>query len=63
MSDTTTSQQSVYFFGEGRADGGSDLKHLVGGKGASLAEMTQAQAQRAARLHHLRRMLRALLPA
>lgn len=33
----------VYFFGEGRADGGNDLKHLVGGKGASLAEMTRAQ--------------------
>src|SRR5947209_18332644 len=32
----------VYFFGQGQADGGSDLKHLVGGKGASLADMTKA---------------------
>jgi pyruvate,water dikinase len=32
----------VYFFGEGHADGGSELRHLVGGKGASLADMTRA---------------------
>ncbi len=32
----------VYFFGQGQADGGSDVKHLVGGKGASLADMTRA---------------------
>jgi phosphohistidine swiveling domain-containing protein len=37
-----TNQRWVYFFGQGRADGGSDLKHLVGGKGASLADMTRA---------------------
>lgn len=33
----------VYFFGNGQADGGSEIKHLVGGKGASLADMTKAQ--------------------
>src|SRR5438094_6698008 len=32
----------IYFFGNGQADGGSALKHLVGGKGASLADMTRA---------------------
>jgi pyruvate,water dikinase len=32
----------VYFFGQGQADAGSELKHLVGGKGASLADMTRA---------------------
>ncbi len=32
----------VYFFGQGQADGGNDVKHLVGGKGASLADMTKA---------------------
>jgi pyruvate,water dikinase len=32
----------VYFFGQGQADGGSAVKHLVGGKGASLADMTRA---------------------
>jgi pyruvate,water dikinase len=32
----------VYFFGQGHADAGSELKHLVGGKGASLADMTKA---------------------
>jgi rifampicin phosphotransferase len=34
--------QWVYFFGQGHADGGGDLKHLIGGKGASLADMTRA---------------------
>ena len=38
-----TAKRFVYFFGEGHADGGGDLKHLVGGKGASLADMTRAQ--------------------
>ncbi len=32
----------LYFFGQGQADGGEALRHLVGGKGASLAEMTRA---------------------
>ena len=31
---------SVYFFGEGRADGTRDMKAILGGKGANLAEMT-----------------------
>ncbi len=30
----------VYFFGNRSADGRSDMKHLLGGKGANLAEMT-----------------------
>ncbi len=30
----------VYFFGNGRADGRGDMKDLLGGKGAGLAEMT-----------------------
>ncbi|MDI6704137.1 MAG: pyruvate, phosphate dikinase [bacterium] len=30
----------VYFFGEGKADGSKDMKDLLGGKGAGLAEMT-----------------------
>ena len=30
----------VYFFGGGAADGRADMKHLLGGKGANLAEMT-----------------------
>src|SRR3989304_5049558 len=30
----------VYFFGNGRAEGRSDMKELLGGKGAGLAEMT-----------------------
>ena len=30
----------VYFFGNGKAEGRADMKHLLGGKGANLAEMT-----------------------
>src|SRR5438128_1181788 len=30
----------VYFFGNGKADGRADMKDLLGGKGANLAEMT-----------------------
>ena len=30
----------VYFFGDGKAEGKGDMKNLLGGKGAGLAEMT-----------------------
>jgi len=33
-------QKYVYFFGEGRAEGRGEMKNLLGGKGADLAEMT-----------------------
>lgn len=32
--------RSVYFFGNGVAEGSASMKHLLGGKGANLAEMT-----------------------
>jgi pyruvate,orthophosphate dikinase len=32
--------RSVYFFGNGRADGTREMKQVLGGKGANLAEMT-----------------------
>ena len=32
----------VYFFGDGRAEGSGTMKELLGGKGAGLAEMTNA---------------------
>ncbi len=32
----------VYFFGDGKADGHKDMKDVLGGKGAGLAEMTNA---------------------
>src|SRR5229473_7141372 len=32
----------VYFFGGGKADGNGKMKDLLGGKGAGLAEMTNA---------------------
>ncbi len=33
-------QKSVYFFGDGSAEGTKDMKVILGGKGANLAEMT-----------------------
>ncbi|HEY4217663.1 MAG TPA: pyruvate, phosphate dikinase [Gemmatimonadaceae bacterium] len=35
-----TSDKSVYFFGGGSAEGTKDMKAVLGGKGANLAEMT-----------------------
>jgi pyruvate,orthophosphate dikinase len=37
---TRAGNQSVYFFGHGRAEGTRDMKNVLGGKGANLAEMT-----------------------
>jgi pyruvate,orthophosphate dikinase len=34
------STKYVYFFGDGKAEGGADMRNLLGGKGAGLAEMT-----------------------
>jgi pyruvate,orthophosphate dikinase len=36
------SNKYVYFFGDGQAEGQGDMKDLLGGKGAGLAEMTNA---------------------
>src|SRR6187431_175533 len=38
---TTKSARYVYFFGDGKADGAGNMKPLLGGKGANLAEMTR----------------------
>jgi pyruvate,orthophosphate dikinase len=35
-------EKYVYFFGGGKADGHGDMKDILGGKGAGLAEMTNA---------------------
>jgi pyruvate,orthophosphate dikinase len=34
------SKQYVFFFGDGKAHGNAQMKELLGGKGANLAEMT-----------------------
>ena len=39
---TSTPTQYVYFFGGGTADGNGKMKDVLGGKGAGLAEMTNA---------------------
>ncbi|MGE5587338.1 MAG: pyruvate, phosphate dikinase [Clostridia bacterium] len=33
-------QKYVYFFGKGKAEGGKEMRNLLGGKGANIAEMT-----------------------
>ena len=38
---STRSRRNVYYFGDGKADGGGTMKALLGGKGANLAEMTR----------------------
>ncbi len=38
----TTGKKYTYFFGSGKADGTGAMKDLLGGKGAGLAEMTNA---------------------
>ena len=37
----TKSTRRVYYFGDGKADGAGNMKPLLGGKGANLAEMTR----------------------
>src|SRR6266705_1940489 len=39
---TTAPTQFVYFFGGGKAEGNGKMKDVLGGKGAGLAEMTNA---------------------
>ena len=36
---TASASKWVYLFGDGKADGTADMKDLLGGKGANLAEM------------------------
>ena len=40
--DSTSIERYVYFFGDGKADGNGKMKDVLGGKGAGLAEMTNA---------------------
>src|SRR6201987_5425112 len=37
----TKTPRYVFYFGDGHADGRGDMKPLLGGKGANLAEMTR----------------------
>src|SRR5690606_7730689 len=39
-SKVLSNQKWVYTFGDGKAEGGSGMKDLLGGKGANLAEMS-----------------------
>jgi phosphohistidine swiveling domain-containing protein len=42
MSQADTHEPLVFFFGAGQAEAGSERRHLVGGKGASLGDLTRA---------------------
>ena len=56
-SSTSTPTQYVYFFGGGAADGNGRMKDTLGGKGAGLAEMTNAGLPVTSRLHNPDRVL------
>ena len=51
----------VYSFGAGKAEGKSDMKGLLGGKGANLAEMSVIGIPVPPRVHDHHRGLRGLL--
>ena len=38
----STNERLIYFFGDGKAEGTGEMKDVLGGKGAGLAEMTNA---------------------
>src|SRR3954464_11826186 len=40
MTSAPSASKLVYLFGGGKADGTADMRNLLGGKGAGLAEMT-----------------------
>ena len=42
----------VYSFGGGKAEGNGKMKDVLGGKGAGLAEMTNAGLARTSGIHH-----------
>ena len=50
----------VYFFGDGKAEGRGDMKDLLGGKGANLADMTSIGLPVPPRIHNHNRSLRFL---
>ena len=39
--DKKAASAQIYFFGDGRADGRAEMREILGGKGANLAEMTR----------------------
>jgi pyruvate,orthophosphate dikinase len=46
------SKKYVYYFGSGSAEGRADMKNLLGGKGANLAEMTNLGIPVPPRFYH-----------
>lgn len=51
-------QKYVYFLlVTDRLDGRADMKNLLGGKGANLAEMTSIGLPGSSRIHHLHRSM------
>ena len=54
-------EKYVYLFGDGKADGRADMKNLLGGKGANLAEMSNLGIPVPAGFHHHHRNVHRLL--
>ena len=54
-------KKMVYFFGAGNAEGDRDMRNLLGGKGANLAEMAEPRHSGSRRFHHHDRSLHRLL--
>ncbi|MDE2722425.1 MAG: pyruvate, phosphate dikinase, partial [Gemmatimonadota bacterium] len=40
MATAKQEEKYVYFFGDGKAEGSAEMRNLLGGKGANLAEMS-----------------------
>jgi len=54
-------RKHIYFFGGGKAEGNKEMKNLLGGKGANLAEMTKHRCAGSAWLHHHHRGVHRIL--
>ena len=52
----------IYNFGDNTADGGAELKHLLGGKGANLGEMSRLGLPDLQDSHHHQGLLEVSLP-
>ena len=50
-------EKRVYTFGNGKAEGNAQMREVLGGKGANLAEMNLTWCTCSSRFHHYNRHL------
>ena len=50
-------EKRVYTFGNGKAEGNAQMREVLGGKGANLAEMNLIGVPCSSRFHHYNRHL------